>query len=98
MYSGGSSLLGLNYAFAGDKRPEQQEIMVLKVQDREIKMPKIDIARVLQLDPKESFKHNISAVNESLSVNGSEIKKQINDTLDFGDDSILEPPPKQVLT
>ena len=45
-------MVGLNYAFGGEKA-SPQEIMVLKVQDREIKMPKIDIAKVLQLETRE---------------------------------------------
>lgn len=44
LYSGGSSLIGLNYAFGGAGGPQNpQEIMVLKVLDREVKIPKIDI-------------------------------------------------------
>ncbi len=51
-------MVGLNYAFGGGKA-SPKEIMVLKVQDREIKMPKIDIAKVLQLETREKFKNNL---------------------------------------
>ena len=48
LYSGGSSLIGLNYAL-GQVPPsgKPQEMIMLKVQDREIFIPKIDIERVL---------------------------------------------------
>jgi hypothetical protein len=49
LYSGGSSLVGLNYALGqvplGARKPT--EMIVIKIQDREIHMPKIDIERVL---------------------------------------------------
>ena len=63
LYSGGSSLIGLNYALgqvpANSGKP--QEIFVIKIQDREIHIPKIDIARVLQYGEKrEVFKNNLT--------------------------------------
>ena len=48
LYSGGSSLIGLNYALGQvPASGKPQEMIVLKVQDREILIPKIDIERVL---------------------------------------------------
>lgn len=48
LYSGGSSLIGLNYALGQVPASEKpQEMIVLRVQDREILIPKIDIERVL---------------------------------------------------
>ena len=48
LYSGGSSLIGLNYALGQvPASGKPQEMIVLRVQDREILIPKIDIERVL---------------------------------------------------
>lgn len=59
LYSGGSSLIGLNYAFGGAPvSTKPQEIFVIKVHNREIKMPKIDINRVHQMEKREDVKYN----------------------------------------
>lgn len=44
----------MNVAFLPPK--ESAKIMTIKVQDREIKIPKLDISRVIALERREPYK------------------------------------------
>ena len=56
LYSGGDSLLEINKALVQHRPKRPTEIMTIKVQGREIKMPKLDLGGVVEEDKRDPEK------------------------------------------